>query len=423
MEPYEPHLAIATALAVGFLIGLEREQAHPEGNGSTFAGIRTYPILALVGALATLLEPASMWLPLVALLGVIALLAISYAADLKTGRHHGITTEASVIATYLLGALAASHGVVEPMTTRFLLVAIIGVTLTFLLSSKQLLHGIASRVSRDDFYATVKFLIVAIVVVPLLPRREMGPLDAIEPFNVGLMVVTIAGLSFIGYVAVRWLGPDRGLLVSAAFGGLVTSTGVTMSFARRAREDEALVPVAAGAIAIASTIMLLRIGVLVAIVNPSLLSRLAIPIGSATIGAVIAGLLTYRRRPMGDQPIVVKNPFELGSAIQFGLLFAAILLATKAAKLYLGDSGLFAAASIAGTTDVDAITISTAKLGGITANVATIGILLAAASNTIVKSILALVLGNRALGVRAFAIGGAILVGGTLGLAVTLAIF
>ena len=422
MEPYEPHLAIATALAVGFLIGLEREQAHPEGNGSTFAGVRTYPILALVGALATILEPASMWLPLVTLAGVIVLLAISYASELKKGRNHGVTTEASVLATYLLGALAASHGVIEPMATRFLLVAILGVVLTFLLSSKQLLHGIASRVSRDDFYATVKFLIVAVVVVPLLPHREMGPLDAIDPFTVGIMVITIAGLSFIGYVAVRWLGPDRGLLVSAAFGGLVSSTGVTISFARRAREDKALVPVAAGAIAIASTIMLFRIGVLVALVHPALLPHLALPLGIAALGAMISGRLVYRHHDMGEQP-AIKNPFELGSAIQFGAIFAVILLATKGAKLYLGDNGLYLAASIAGTTDVDAITLSTAKLAGLSANVATIGILLAAASNTIVKSILALVLGNRALGIRAFIVGACIFIGGAAGLAISLAIF
>ena len=421
MEPYEPHLAIATALAVGFLIGLEREQ---DAAGSAFAGVRTYPILALVGALATMLEPASMWLPLVALAGVIALLAISYAADLRNGRGHGVTTEASVIATYLLGALAASRGVIEPMTARFLMVAIIGVAMTFLLSSKLLLHGIASRVSRDDFYATVKFLIVAVVVVPLLPRYPVGPLDAIEPFTVGLMVVTIAGLSFIGYVAVRWLGPDRGLLVGAAFGGLVSSTGVTVSYAKRAKDDPALVPVAAGAIAIASTIMLLRIGVLVALVHPALLSRLAIPLATAAVGAVVGGLLVYRPgHTSGDHVVALKNPFELGSAIQFGLVFGVILLVTKAAKVYLGDGGLFAAAGLAGLTDVDAITLSTAQLGGISANVATIGILIAAASNTIVKSILALVMGNRALGRRAFIIGGCILAGGAAGLATCVAIF
>jgi uncharacterized membrane protein (DUF4010 family) len=422
VEPYEPHLAIATAIAVGLLIGLEREQSHPEGSErGGFAGIRTYPIVALVGALASLLEPASVWVPLVALAGVVALVGLSYASDLKNGRDHGATTEASVIATYLLGALAASHGAIEPMTTRFLLVAIIAIAITFLLSAKTWLHAIAARVSREDFYSTVKFLIVAVIVLPLLPRRALGPLDAINPFNVGLMVVTISALSFIGYVAMRWLGPKRGALVGAALGGLVSSTAVTVSFSRRAKQTVSLVPIAATAIAIASTIMLVRIVVLVSLVNPSLLGALALPIGGAVLGGVLGGLLVYRRSKAEHEP-TIKNPFELGSAIRFGLVFGAILLATKAAQLYLGDGGVYAAAALAGTTDVDAITLSTARLAGLSPHAAALAILIAAASNTIIKSTIALVLGGRALGIRAFAIGGCIIAGGAAGLLAGLAL-
>jgi len=419
MEPYEPHLAIATALAVGVLIGLEREQAHPEAERTSFAGVRTYPIIAVIGALATMLEPASLWLPLIALAGVIVLLAIAYADNVRKGREHSVTTETSVIATYLLGALAASHGILEPMATRLLLVVALGVALTFLLSSKQLLHGIAARVSRDDFYATVKFLIVAVIVLPLLPRHGVGPLEAINPFTVGLMVVTISGLSFIGYVGMRLLGAHKGLLVSGAAGGLVSSTAVTMSFAGRARRDPAIVPAASGAIAIASTIMLVRIAVLIAIVNVALLPHVAGPLALAAIGAMAGGLLTFRRgAPVDDETIALKNPFELGTAIRFGFVFAVILLATKAATTYLGSQGLYLASAIAGTTDVDAVTLSSASLAssGTDARVVTLAILIAAAVNTLVKSALALFLGNRALGKRALVIGGLTIAGGALGL-------
>lgn len=415
MEPFEPHLSLLTALAVGLLIGLEREQVKDTHGGSAFAGIRTYPIIALTGALAMILEPGSMWLPLVVLAGIIVLVAISYAADVRAGRDHGLTTEASILATYLLGALAASRGVLEPMSTRLLLTVALGVTLTFLLSSKQWLHGIAAKVSRDDFYATVKFLIAAVIVLPLLPREELGPLEAINPFSVGLMVVLIAGLSFAGYAAMRLLGTHRGVLVSAAVGGLVSSTAVTIAFSNRTKENPELAPVAAGAIAIASTIMICRVAVLIGLVNHALLPTLAMPLGGAAAGATVGGLLVYRRGGAKTPPeINVKNPFELGNAIRFGVVFAVILLATKAAKEYLGNQGLYLAAAIAGGTDVDAVSLSTAKQASGTP--AAIAIMIAVAANTIVKSSLALGIGGRALGARAFLIGGLVLAGGAAGL-------
>ena len=428
VEPYEEHFALGTAVAVGLLIGLEREQTRPEQGeqgASLFAGVRTYPIIALIGGLATMLEAASMWLPLIALAGVIALVAISYANDVKAGRDHGVTTEASVIATYLLGALATSRGAVEPMANRLVLVAALGVAVTFLLSSKRWFHSLAARVSREDFYSTVQFLLVAVVVLPMLPRRDLGPLDAINPFTVGLMVVTIAGLSFVGYVAIRLLGPGRGLLASAALGGLVSSTAVTVSFAGRTKQDAKLAPMAAGAIAVASTIMLIRVAILVAIVDVALLGAVAVPLAAMVAGAIVGGLVTFHRGK-GPPPdaVELKNPFALGNAIRFGLLFGVILLASKAATVYLGDRGLYAAAGLAGSTDVDAITLSTAKLAreGLDAQVAAFAILIAVAANTVVKTGLAIGLGGRALGRRATVIGASIIVAGALGLAATWAL-
>jgi uncharacterized membrane protein (DUF4010 family) len=415
VQPFEPHLALLTALAVGVLIGLEREQVKEETAGASFAGVRTYPIFALIGAVSMLLLPASPWIPLASLLGVVTLVDIHYASDIRHDRQHGVTTEASVIATFLLGALAASR-VIEPLAERLLLVVALGVTLTFLLSSKELLHGVASKVKRDDFYATVKFLIAATIILPLLPRREMGPLDAINPFNVGLMVVLIAGLSFAGYVAMRLLGRGRGLFVSAAVGGLVSSTAVTIAFANRTKDDPSLAPAAAGAIAIASTIMLIRVAVLVALINLDLLPRVAIPLAAGTAGAVVGGILVYRKTE-GATPaeVSVKNPFELGNAIRFGVVFAVILLVTKAAKQYFGDSGLYVASLLAGSTDVDAVTLSTAKQAGLELDAAAIAIVIATLSNTLVKSSLSLGIGGRALGKRAFVVGGLIIVGAALG--------
>ena len=421
METYETHLGLATAVAVGLLVGLEREQSRSERPGSSFAGIRTYPIFALIGGLATILEPVSMWLPLVALAGVITLVSVSYAANVRIHMDHGVTSEVSVVVTYLLGALATSRGAVEPMSTRLLLVASLGVTLTFLLSSKEWFHSVAARVSRADVYATVKFLIVAVVVLPLLPNRQVGPLDAINPFTLGLMVVMISGLSFVGYVAVRWLGPRHGLLFGAALGGLVSSTAVTLSFAGRTKTQPELAPVAAGAIAIASTIMITRVAVLVALVDLDLLRALAIPLAAMAAGA-LAGLgLTYHRDGGDIEASALKNPFELGSAVKFSIVFGVILLATKAAVIYIGEAGLYLAAALGGITDVDAVTLSTAKLAreGVAITVAAIAITIAVGVNTLVKIGLAAT-GGTALLRRVTVTGGLIVVAGGIALAATL---
>lgn len=421
MEAYENHFSLATAIAVGLLIGLEREQSKPEQAGRSLAGVRTYPIFALVGALATMLEPASMWLPLVALLGVFALVAVSYSADVRREANHGVTTEISVIGTYLLGALATSKGVVEPMADRLILVAGLGVAITFLLSSKQFFHGFASRVSRDDFFATLKFLIVAVIVLPLLPDRSIGPLGAINPRNLGILVVTISGLSFIGYVAMRLYGAKRGLLFGAALGGLVSSTAVTLSFANRTKQEPKLAPVAAGAIAVAWTIMLGRVGVLVVLVEPSLLRTLAIPLGAMIAAALVGLLLTFRRTDGDDTVLELQNPFELGSAIKVTLMFGLVLLATKSANHYLGDQGLYLASALGGTTDVDAVTISSANLArdSITPLVAVISISIAVAVNTLVKTSLAGGVGGWVLGKRVALVGALIIVAGAVALAVT----
>ena len=422
MEPYETHLGLATALAVGLLVGLEREQTKPDRGGNQLGGIRTYPIFALVGALATLLESASTWLPLVSLLGVFGLVLVSYAADLRRDADHGMTTEISVIGVYLLGALACARGTIEPMATRLVIVAACGVAMTFLLSSKHWFHTVAQRVSREDFYATVKFLIVAVIVLPLLPDIDVGPLQAINPRSLGLMVVTISALSFLGYVAMKLYGAKRGLLLGAALGGLVSSTATTLSFATRTKEAPALAPIASGAIAIAWCVMLVRVGVLVALIAPALATTIAIPLGAMVIAALVGTAIVFRGAKGEHAELKLANPFELASAVKVSLVFGVVLLVTKAANQYLGANGLYLAAALSGTTDVDAVTLSTAKLARteLAHHVATIAITIAIAANTIVKTGLAIGVGGWVLGKRVVVIGALIVLAGAGGVLVQL---
>ena len=421
INTYEPLLSIGIAVATGLLIGLEREQAQgaEADSGSFLGGVRTYPLFALLGALSVLLVPVlSLWVPLAAFLGLLALVAISYADDVKKDRDRGLTTEASILVTFLLGALASSTGIVEPVSRRVIVVAALAVIVTFLLSSKPRLHALVERVSKDDLYATVKFLIVAVLVLPLLPNAAVGPLDVINPFSVGLMVVLIASISFVGYVASRVLGTGRGLAVTAMLGGLVSSTAVTLSFAGRARKEPALAPVAAVAIVLASTIMFARILVEVAVVHRPLLRLLALPVAAMAATGVIAGVILYRKANAAGQTPAgapLSNPFELSTAVRFGLLYAGVLLISKAAQLYAGPAGMYAAAALAGTTDVDAITLSTASLArdGLDARVATTIILVGAVSNTVVKASLAAVLGGWLVGKPVVIAYGAMLVAAT----------
>ncbi len=405
LEAYEPFVSLGTALACGLLIGLERERSQTPDSGSFVGGIRTHPLVALLGALSVSLSPSLVpWFPVAAFLGVLALVAIAYHDDVQRGRDRGLTGEVSFLVTFILGVVAASPDLYTPLQNRVVVVGAIAVIVTFLLSAKPWLRVLVSQVSADDLYATIKFLIVLVVALPLLPNEDMGPLSVLNPFKIGLMIVLIAGIGFVGYVASRIMGPGRGLFVTAMVGGLVSSTAVTLSFAARSKAEPRLAPTAAVAIIIACTIMFLRILVAVFVVSPALGRALAVPVAAMAVAGLLAGALSYRHGKAGgpQAPVPVDNPFELSTAFRFGLVFALVLLASKAAQVYAGASGMYAAAALAGTTDVDAIVLSTASLAndGLDLTVATTIILIGATSNTLVKTGMAAVLGGAVLGKR-----------------------
>ncbi|MBK9516752.1 MAG: DUF4010 domain-containing protein [Anaeromyxobacter sp.] len=281
--------------------------------------------------------------------------------------------------------------------------------------------------SREDVASTLKFLVVAVVVLPLLPDRTFGPLDVLNPFDVGRLMVLISALSFVGYAGIRLLGPQRGLGLTGVVGGLVSSTAVTLSMSGRARERPELADSAALAVVLASTIMFVRVFAIVAVVNPALQADLAFPVAAAAAAGLVASLLLWlRSRRSGTEGAAVTftNPFELGRALQFALLFAVVLLGSKAAALYLGTAGTYAAGLLAGTTDVDAITLSMARLGGVevTHQVAATTIFLGAASNTLAKGVMAAVLGGWPFGRRVLVALLAMLAAGAGGVALAWAL-
>lgn len=430
MDPNELAASLAVALGVGLMIGLQREQSAREEAHSTeprksVGGIRTYPLFALVGAVSVLLaKPFGVWIPAGSFLAVAVLLAIAYHEDVSASRDRGLTSEIAFLLTFLLGGLAVAQGIFEHARERLLFVSGLGVAVTALLSLKRPLHEWVSKVTHEDLYATVKFLVVAVIVLPLLPDKSMGPAGALNPFKVGLMVTLIAGISFVGYLAFRVFGAGRGLGLTGILGGLASSTAVTLSMSALSKKEGAPKGAVAMATVLASTIMAFRVIAMVAAVNPRLTASVSVPVGAMGVAGVAFGLFYYFRSDRGAAPesgLKLDNPFELSAALKLGLVFAVILVVTKVAVREFGAGGFYVACGLAGLIDVDAITLSAARMAGdgtVTPSQATTGILMAAVSNTFVKLGIAVTAG--AAGYRARVAGGlaAMAVAGGLALAV-----
>ena len=385
-----PELAIlfhrfAIALALGLIIGVERER---EKIG-TFAGIRTFPLISLMGCAAALIN--DVFAPWVFAAGLIVLAAVAITAYIYTAtpRSYGITTEVASLLCFLFGGLV--------WWNLISLAAALAVVTVLLLTSKELLEGLSRKIGHQDIAAALQFGIITLIVLPILPDKTYGPLAVLNPHTVWLMVVLIAGINFVGYVLVKTLGPQQGIGLTGLLGGIASSTALTLGFSRRSRTEPALAPEFALAMVLACAVMFIRVLVEAFTVNSAVGRVLLIPIAASGCMGLLCciGVWFARRRhaavvPAGGQ-VKTSNPFELWPAILFGLLFGCILFIAKAAQVYMGTSGIYLSSVVAGFTDVDPITLSLANLAGDTigTTVAARGIMLAALANTVVKMIIA----------------------------------
>jgi uncharacterized membrane protein (DUF4010 family) len=389
-------LRFGIALFIGVLIGLEREYARLKEEVTAFAGVRTFPLFALLGCSAALLtEMTGGWaFGSIALL-LTLLIAIAYTFDARKG-HVGLTSEVAAMIVFVCGALCY-------WDYMDLAAALAVVTFGFLTLKPQL-HRLAERVSSEDLYATLKFAIISLIVLPVLPNQTYGPppFDAFNPYKTWLMVVFISGISFLGYVLIKVVGSRRGIGLTGLLGGLVSSTAVTLSFSERSQDHPGLARPFALAITLAWTVMFGRVVVEVAVLNQELFRLVWLPLAAAMgSGLVFCASYYFVQRTDQEGDVKLSNPFELGPAIKFGILYAVILIVAKAAQYYFHDAGVYAASIVAGLTDVDAITLSMAELadaqGGVAPATAAVAVVLAAVSNTIVKGGIALNLGSKAL--------------------------
>ncbi|BBM73604.1 MgtC/SapB family protein [Rhodothermus marinus] len=390
-------LRLGVALAIGLMVGLQREFAHRQeqnARAGLFAGARTFTLISLLGATSGLAADLlqAPFVVLLTLAAVGALLTVAHYIGAQRG-DIGLTTEMAGLLTFLIGLLC--------YLDRLVLAAALGVGLTWLLTLKPQTRLLAERISREDVYATLKFGLITVVLLPLLPDRSYGPppFDVLVPREIWLMVVFISAISFLGYVLTQVLGARRGLGLTGLLGGLASSTALTLSMARRSHDWPRLTPTVAASILLAWAAMVVRLALILAVLSPALLEATALPLGASLLLGAAYGVFLYRHRlpRPSDAEAPLKNPFELKPALLFGLLYALILLLANTARLYLGASGVYASSLIGGAADSDAVVLSVAQLTrtgtGLPLEIAARSVILATVANTVVKAGLVWTLG------------------------------
>lgn len=394
--------SLGVALGIGLLIGLERGwHERSAEDGRRVAGVRTFGLIGLAGGLTGILSAHfGVWVLVAGLLGLSAILVASYLAATQRDNAVGITTEIASLLTFILGVTAVAGYIYTAVVSA--------VVITILLGMKAILHRGLLKLSETELFAIFKLLLIALVILPVLPKGDFGPWGALNPFVIGWMILLLAGLSFIGYFAMRILGPQRGLLLTSVFGGMASSTALTLVFSRLAREGVAASALLAIGIVIASVTLLPRVTIEVGIVNPALATELVPILGGMLLIGFGGAFLWWRygirmqTKEMEVEP-VLKNPLELSAALRFGLLLVLIMLFARAIQHVAGDAGIYALAAISGLADVDALSLSLAKMAAdaqVAPTVATEAIVLAILVNTMVKTALAYVIGGKALGLR-----------------------
>ena len=387
-ETFELVKSLGTALALGLLVGLQREWVQ-----NRVAGIRTFALLSIFGALVGLL--GIVYGGFVVAAALVAFAAVVVAGTLAEWKSKdadsGLTTEMAMLVMFAVGMITV-------LGHRLVAVSMAG-TVMVLLQSKKPLHQMVRRIGEDDLREIARLVLAALVILPLLPNREMGYLEVLNPFAIWFMVVLIIGISLAAYLVGKFFGGAQGAAMAGVLGGLISSTATTASLARRSRAPASCGPTLAAITLIASAVVFIRVVLEVAMTAPAqwriMLPPLLVMVG--WIGLVAAVTHRYASRcgrfTAEDQP-----PSELKSAVLFGLLYAVVLVVVAAAKKYFGNSGLYVAAALSGLTDVDAITLSSARLvstSHLEASTAWRLILLGGLANVVFKMGLVLVLGAR----------------------------
>ena len=387
-------IRLLVVIGIGSVIGLERQYTAMKENSHGFAGIRTFIFLVLLGFIAGLFYFLfSPWVYVAVFLGVSILIAVSYWFTANQG-DRGSTTEFTSLIAFVLGSMTLI-GLIEISLMITVLVVVV-------LSSKFRIKTIVGTITAEEMYDFIRFVVIALLIFPFLPDETYGPYDVLNPKEIGWVIILTSGLGLVGYILTKFLGPKKGILLGGIVGGLVSSTAVTWVYAKKSKENENLAASCATAILAASSIMFIRVLIWTFIFNQTLFNRLLPAISLVFLSAIGITLYIYFRRQtkqLNEAEIPLKKPLDLKGAMVFGAIYTVILLVVSYANENLGESGTLISSAIAGFSDIDAITISVSKLSGLKLDlgIASLAILIAAISNTLVKMGIGIYAGSAAL--------------------------
>jgi uncharacterized membrane protein (DUF4010 family) len=384
IPPFFIHLLVSAG--IGLIIGLEREFNTHE-DPSHVGGIRTFTLVAVLGYISGWLADHTHWGVLAALTGgFILLVGMVYYAQTQQGKL-GLTSEAALLLTFLLG-IANAKGLIQES------VAVV-VLMTTVLSLKSRLHQFVRQITEEELFAFLKFIILALLILPMLPSRPFGPEGLLNAQELGFIVVMVLSLSFVGYLMLKFGSPHKGILLTAVVGGLISSTMIAWVFSAKSKERKDLSGPYAAGIVLASSIMVARGFIWAAIFDPSLPRLLALPFALMLIVSLIPAWRIIRTHQKSEDapPISPGNPLDIKNAVLFVLLYIGITLLMYASRHWLNPAMIYLTGALSGIADIDAITISTARWSassGDNTNTAAVIILLAVMSNSIFKWIISL---------------------------------
>lgn len=379
---------LGVSFAIGLLIGAERGWADRDAAQGRIAGLRTYGLIGLLGGVAAILSDAFglLFLGLV-FIGLAAVLAAVYVVNRQQGREDaGITSLMAALLTLVLGAAAALGYVV--------IASSVAVITALLLGYKANLHRWLESLEQKELLAGIHLLLITVVLLPVLPNQGYGPWQALNPYQIWWMVVLVAGISFLGYFAIKIAGTHKGIFYTSIFGGMVASTAITLHFSRAIRQSPLRSDILQTGILMACSTVYPRLVVISSILHPPLFLPLLLPMLLMALFVWLPGF-AYFIKSMDGQEIhrsPLRNPLELKAAVIFGAYLAILMLFAEALQLYFGEKGILWLAAVSGIIDVDAITLSLASLAGETTSNSLLsqGIILAASVNSLAKALISL---------------------------------
>jgi uncharacterized membrane protein (DUF4010 family) len=372
-------LRFALSLALGFLVGLERESTKLEHASVIFGGVRTYPIISMFGFGCAWLHHSGVAFMLPVGLAVIGVLAsIAYTTKTRAG-HHGFTSETSALLTFIVGALALLADVWIAMA--------LAVVNTVLLSEKAELETYVERYNKAEFLAVVKFILVTVIILPVLPNQDYTQFH-LNPTHIWQVVILVSSIGFVGYLLEKTFGDKVGLWLSGIVGGIVSSTATTVAVGRLANKNPGRATMALQASLLASSMMYIRILVLVLVINSAFLPALW---WKLTLLFLVGVVLSFRLKPgkeSGETTIPdLHNPFEIRPSMVFGVMFVLLMIATKLIEQRLGSAGLLTLSAVVGVTDIDPFILSVLHPSETMVRYVATAIIIAMMSNTIAKSV------------------------------------